>query len=60
MPSFTWGRGESLRIYKKAKAFETAERVTALVDKTFTKEDRVILDEVYKMTKKFRLKISGN
>ncbi len=54
IPSFSWGGARGFSEYKLEKAFETAERVKPRRNKELTKADKKILENVFKLTAKYR------
>ena len=54
IPSFAWGGAQGFTTFKTDKAFETAERVMARRNKTFSAEDRLILLRVFEDSAKYR------
>lgn len=54
IPSFTWGGRKNQQTYKKEKACKVAERVAQLAGKSFSKEDKAILNHVYALTESYR------
>ncbi|NWG29737.1 MAG: GlmU family protein [Ignavibacteriaceae bacterium] len=55
-PSFGWGGNESMQEYKLSKAIETAKAVFARRDKEFTKEDELLFETIFNLTKEDRSK----
>jgi UDP-N-acetylglucosamine diphosphorylase/glucosamine-1-phosphate N-acetyltransferase len=54
IPSFGWGGNESMKEYKLAKALETAKAVFARREKDFKKEDELLFETIYNLTKENR------
>lgn len=54
IPSFSWGGSAGFTTYKTEKAFEVAEKVYARRNMEFPEEDRVILEQVFEETKRWR------
>ncbi len=55
IPSFSWGGASGFTEYKPEKAFATAELVMKRRNKVFDEKERKILQNVYEMSKKYRL-----
>ena len=54
IPSFSWGGAGGFSDYKLSKALETASRVMERRELELTREDLVILEHVFHLTKEFR------
>ena len=54
IPSFSWGGPSGFTTYKLDKAFEVAERVMDRRDLLLDDTERNILNEVFRMTEKYR------
>ncbi len=54
IPSFSWGGSGGMSTYKTSKAFEVAEIVMKRKKVEFSEEDKVILEQVFEDSKKFR------
>lgn len=54
IPSFSWGGSGGMTTYKTSKAFEVAEKVMARRNIEFSEEEKVILEQVYEDTGKWR------
>jgi UDP-N-acetylglucosamine diphosphorylase/glucosamine-1-phosphate N-acetyltransferase len=54
VPSFSWGGAGGFSDYKLSKALETASRVMERRELELTREDLVILEHVFHLTKEFR------
>lgn len=54
--SFGWGGSESMKEYKLVKAIETAIAVFARREKTFSKEDEVLFETIFNLTREDRSK----
>ena len=56
IPSFGWGGSESMKEYKISKAIETAKAVFTRRDKSFEKEDEIMFETIFNLTKEDRSK----
>jgi len=56
IPSFGWGGNESMKECKLSKALETAKAVFARREKDFKKEDEVLFETIFNLTKEDRSK----
>ncbi len=54
IPSFSWGGAQGYKEYRLDKAMETAERVMARRNRTFTEADRARFVRVFEYTARFR------
>ncbi len=56
IPSFTWGFGSNMKIYKLEKSFEVAAKVMARRNIEFTEADKDLFKKIFELTKKEREK----
>lgn len=54
IPSFSWGGASGFSEYKLNKAFETAEVMMSRRDKVLDEQEKIILENVYETSKKYR------
>ena len=54
VPSFSWGGSKGFVTYKTSKAFEVAEVVAKRRNVEFSEKDKAILENVFKLTQKYR------
>ena len=59
IPSFTWGGNKLVDVYNLKKAIRTATKMMELSHQEISEQDKMILEEVYHQTKKYRNKIEN-
>ena len=59
IPSFTWGGNKLVDVYNLKKAIRTATKMMELSHQEISEQDKIILEEVYHQTKKYRNKIEN-
>lgn len=54
IPSFSWGGAQGMTVFSLPKAYEVAEKVMQRRNVIFDGKEKKILDEVFKLTEKYR------